>query len=414
MRKLFLSCFLFASAIVYAQDVNTQYARLQEAYSERLQDLETRHSSQQREILHQCILALVRTEQGYREEGNLDGVVMTREIRDTLLQEAVVPPVEDTWPIGLQKMIAELDHRKTEIQNEIQTELDQLNQMLFRALEPYKIEFTRQGEVETAIEVRTLQEKIAQRLGLEHPSSKGDAPVITRSSTDPNAYLFLLEPAAFQNKRRVPERKALVELTPALNGEVRLEEKGYLFDSGSLTLPSVQSEPMRANAARNQMLALELGIRTPWSSQGNTSLPAAIFLWGSSLDEANLAIAQEGTDLYLYVKTSTPPPGRKNHRVSLGPLPADEPTHLIVTYKANEFIVYRNGVATRRIRGSIKGSFSTWEASDAFLGRLPPSDRMPTPTPWYGHLHQLGIKAGQDVSRRVVDFYIRFQRALEE
>jgi len=410
-----LALFLLAAPLLAnAQDVDTQYLRLQEAYSQKLQDLEQQFQLQQRELLNKFIIALVRTEKTYLEEGNLDGVMMSRELREDLLQNPEIPTPVETWPERILQMAQELERRGRENLTNNQTELDRLNSILLKTLEPYKVEFTRQGNLETAIEVRDLQNVLSEALDIEVPGSASKTPRPIDRSNDPNAYNFAFEAPAFQQNPRVSPRPVAIELDFEIGENVFPNDRGYLFDGGTLQLEARDLEPLRANASRNQLMTFEVGITPSWQSQGNNQVPAPLFVWGDTLNAANIALTQEGRHLFLYLTTTNPPLNRSNHRVDLGAVQGNTLTHILVMYKANEFTIFRDGVVSDRIRGEITGSFRNWEEKDAVLGHGPLGEGNPTYANWYGHLHQLCIKAGQDVSRRATDFYARFEQALSE
>lgn len=408
---------VLAALPLQSQDVDTQYLRLQEAYSQRLQDLEQRHQRQQRELLNKFILALVRTEQGYREEGDLEGVVVSRELRETLLQTPEAAAPDPSWPERVLEMARELETRQTQNREQSQAELDELNRVLLRTLEPYKVEFTRQGNLQQAIEVRNLQEQLALSLGIELETpvrSRPAGPALV--NTDPSAYAFYLEPDVFQNRTGIQPRNAMVELQPEVRDKVESTSRGYRFQGGSLFFPAEQMEPLRETANRSQLLMLELGLTTTWSFQGNRQTPAALFHWGERREDPNLAVTQEGQNLFLYLKTTTPPPGMPVHRIDLGQVTPNEPLHVMAVFRANETIIYRDGVATQRLRGSVLGSLSAWEEAAAVMGRadLPSVGQGQEPTRWYGEIHQLCIRAGQETSRQVANHYERFLNALQQ
>jgi hypothetical protein len=417
MMYRFLLVFVVCAAVplsVSAQDVDTQYLRLQEAYTQKLQDLEQRYEVQQRELLNKFILALVRTEKTYLEEGNLDGVMISRELREQLLENPEVPVPQEHWPETILNMARELERRTTDNRTSGQEELNRLNRILLRTLEPYKVEFTRQGNLEKAIEVRNLQDRLSEALDIEPRQTTPTLRIPTGAANDPNAYNFSFEPAAFRNDRRISRRPVMLELDFNPVDAVQLEESGFFFDGGFLQLDARQLEPLRENARRNQLLIVEFGLTATWHSQGNEELPACLFLWGESFSNPNLALTQEGTRLVLYIKTTTPPPGRLVHRIDLGEVQPEVPMHMLLMYKPNDLTIYQDGVVTQRVRGPLSGRFTVWQEAPATLGYAPETADGPVSTRWYGRLHQLSIKAGQDITRRADDFYDRFEQAIVE
>lgn len=161
--------FQFSGFQVAAQDVDTQYLRLQEAYTQRVQDIVQRFETQQSELLNKFILALVRREQSYRDEGDLDGLMYSRTLREELLEEVRFPEKDPDAPAEVLEMMDTLFRHRNELIATFQPELDQLNRILLNALEPYQREFTRQGKLDLAIEIRTLREHLSTALGEGRP-----------------------------------------------------------------------------------------------------------------------------------------------------------------------------------------------------------------------------------------------------
>jgi len=413
-RFLLLTVF-FLPAILPAQDVDieSQYLRLQEAYTQRLQDLEQRHQRQQRELLNKFILALVRTEQSFRDEGNLDGLVASRDLRESLLQEPRFPKTDPDWPERLLSMAEKLKQRQDENRSASQTELDELNRVLFRTLEPYKVAFTRQGSVNRAIEVRELQSRLSKALGEAAGGSGAPRPTSRPAvSSNPNAYPFLLEPAMFQQKTGVTARTGMIELDPDVRGEVLEGETGFHFERGQILIGEDRMELLRGATNRTPLLTVEIAI-TPDSNWTSTSPPPCVFQWGKTRPDANLILTQEGYNLILYLKTSRPPQGGKHHRVDLGRVRAGSPLHISVAYRSNELIVYRNGSASQRIRSTIQGDFKNWQPGPLYLGRAPTTNAESPPTSWRGQVHLLYAKAGQDSAHQAEGNFERFEKAFD-
>jgi hypothetical protein len=164
--SLFLTILLLTcGSLAGAQDAETQYLRLQEAYTQRVQDIVQRFESQQSELLNKFILALVRKEQSYRDQGDLDGLMYTRNLREELLEQVRFPEKDSEAPAEVLEMMNTLFRHRNELVTTFQPELSQLNRILLNALEPYQREFTRQGKLELAIEIRTLREHLSIALG---------------------------------------------------------------------------------------------------------------------------------------------------------------------------------------------------------------------------------------------------------
>jgi hypothetical protein len=167
----FLIVLFFAvGAQLQAQDAETQYLELQKAYTQRVQDIENRFETQQTELLNKFILALVRRDQHYRDDGDLNGLMYSRNLREELLEEVRFPEPDPQAPPEILEMLDTLFLHRNELINQFQPELDQLNQILLNALEPYQREFTRQGKLDIAIEIRELRELLSRALDLNRSS----------------------------------------------------------------------------------------------------------------------------------------------------------------------------------------------------------------------------------------------------
>lgn len=160
-----ISLVWFCGFTADARDAETQYLRLQESYTQRVQDIVQRFETQQSELLNKFILALVRKEQDYRDEGDLDGLMYSRNLREELLEQVRFPEEDPGAPAAVLEMLNTLFRHRDELVATFQPELNQLNRILLNALEPYQREFTRQGKLELAIEVRTLREHLSTALG---------------------------------------------------------------------------------------------------------------------------------------------------------------------------------------------------------------------------------------------------------
>lgn len=427
MRIPFLVLAWFLPCALLAQDVEAKYLKLQESYSQRLQELERTYNAQQRDLLDKFIIALVRTEQTYRDQGDLEGVVMSRELRESLLENPNILRANNEWPQGLRDMFDELIRLRQQNRTTSQNQLDDLNRVLLRALEPYKVEFTRQGNLEKAIEIRDLQEQLSRGLGLDPGRSTPSAanpvtpPPTPSAVQDPNMYAFLLEPRAYRDTQGISVRRAAQE--PALTLEDGVEESrmSYRFDGGYMSMPDAQLEAFRGVAGRNQMFTLELAVNPGHVPQGIGGQPAVIFRWGPSVYDANLAVTQEGRRLYLFVKTTAPPENRNNYKIDLGRVDDQTPTHLMVVFRGTDLVIYREGVDTQRLRGAMKGTFANWVPSPLVFSRgSAQRERRAERTGeeaalgrWYGHLYLMSLKGSQETARQLDENHDRFQKMMD-
>lgn len=417
---------LFLPALAVGQDVETKYLQLQEAYSQRLLDLEQSFENEQRELLNKFILALVRTEQSYREQGNLEGVVFSRDLRESLLLYPKNLESNEEWPQGLKDMFQELIRLRDEKKTEGQAKLDELNRVLLKTLEPYKVEFTRRGNLEKAIEIRNLQSQLSVGLGLEAAPSHMTSPIAAPTPAiapealqDPNTYAFLLEPEAYKDTPDIRVRQSFAEPEPVVEGGVEATRQRFNLTGGNVTFGQNQLEIFRAMASRNQIFNLEIAVSPSWEPQGTAGQPAVIFRWGPSVQEANLAVTQERNRLWLYMKTTNPPDGRENFRVDLGLVRGGVPVHVMVTFRGNEVAIYRDGIVTQRLRGNQMGSLTNWAPSPLVFSK--PSERRyqqgqrlgEARGVWHGSVYLMSLKGVQETHRQLDENYNRFKKMIE-
>jgi len=159
--------FLFLIPAAAAEDVETEYLRLQEGYSQRIQEIQQRYRTRKRELLNRFILSLVRTEQSARDDGDLEGLIYARDLKEALLEDPQFPELDSDAPPRISAMLEALHRRRAEILEEMQPELVRLNRILHSRLEPVQRQFTREGMLEMALEVRELREVLLGSIGTE-------------------------------------------------------------------------------------------------------------------------------------------------------------------------------------------------------------------------------------------------------
>jgi hypothetical protein len=420
MKRLFhplaaaLLLALLPQVLPAQNDIPGEFKRLQDAYTQRLNDIETRFQASERELLNAFILSLVRTEQAYRDEGNLDGLVLSRELRETLLHTPAFPDLEDRFPDTLKQMVQTLLQQREEARLKNQKELDDLNRILFTALERFQREFTRAGNFEQAIEIRSMRNLLRDSLGLEQPVSQPSGPVVI--STDPNVYPICIEPPGYADVAGVTPRVPQVPFQISVDDPDLAKGLRHYFSlrGGQLSIPAEASSSLIQQVQQNQMLNLEIGLHATHGPQGNRGLPAPLLLFGTTLADSNLAVLQEGPNLFLYLRTTMPPTGQTHHRVNLGPIDAGRAHYIQVTYRSGELTVYRNGTETQKIRSSINGLLSNWSAAPLRMGQLPAPPEHPEPLEWRGNLIQMYMKSSLDSARGADVNFKRFSTYLSQ
>ncbi|MGA0333267.1 MAG: hypothetical protein ACO3N7_04680 [Kiritimatiellia bacterium] len=404
----------FSSAHLAAQDVQIQYLKIQENYTLRVEDIRLRHKKSTQELLNKFILALVRVEQRYRDDGDLVGVVFCRDLREKMLVEQEFPQHTENAPEEVEEILKVLTERHQESSRTHQQELDQLNLMLYNALEAYQREFTRQSMIEMAQEIFNIREVLTETAIAAEKRSQDTEVLPTGTLTDPNQFPFGFEGTGYAATRGVIPRNCVIELSTEVNGQVEMTPLGYRFVNGRLRFPANQSVPFLSGLFQNGMFSAEIAFQPDFDLQGFPNSPVILFQLGEKTENALFSVTLEGTEFYLYFQTDSPPPERANHRYRLGSLKANTPTHLCVTYRPGELFAYENGVAVLQLRDEVKGGFSDWEPTPILVGKaLPKEDAEAFIFPYRGVLNHVYLREGNLSSRQVVSNYNRYLRLFE-
>ncbi len=405
---LWLSLCLWPLAWLQAQDVDTQYLKLQESYTQRVQDISQRHQKTQREYLNKFILALVRIEQGYRDDGELEGVILCRDLREQLLLNPEIPEIDPEAPEAISEMQKALLTKMQEATAEHQVELDQVNFMLLNALEPYQKEYTRIGDEKKALEIQALKTVLAEDHASSEATARSTQTLSSNLSANPNIYPFAFEGAGYKNCRGVIARSCMIDLTPTVTGVIKSKPLGLKFINGGVTFPANECGPLLQDIARNRMFSAEIAFKPSFDLQGAPLNPVVIFQMGESPDSAQFSLTMEGKELYLYFMTDAPPHDRLNHRYLIDTIKGTSPIHIVVNYRSGELTVYLNGTESLQLRNEVKGAFSNWEETPIIMGKALSHHNGGFILPFRGMLHHVYLKAGELSSRQVTSNYNRF------
>ncbi len=420
LRFVPLVFFLLPLGSLFGQevDLDMRYLKLQEAYTQRLQEIETRHEKTERELLNQFILSLPRVELEFRESGDLNGVVACRELQEFMLTEMKFPPRNPDAPELIRDKIEQLHEQRKESFESNQNDLNQLNKLLLDALEPYQVAFTKANQLPKALEIRELRLRLQQALGGETPgpTTTGPTPEPVRISNNPNALPFSFEPRRWKGLPGVTGRETAIGYEIKVDGDAEVAPRGLVMRNGLLTIPQQATTILLDRAKRNPMLSVEFSARSTASHQWNAQAPAVVFLYGNTLRDANLAVTQEGRNYYLYLRTTSAPVKRPLHRINLGRVADGRPQHFTITFRSGELTVYVDGSETDKLR-NITGLFNNWDPYPVKMGRHP----APTGVPdlpknihWRGTLFQFNITTSLESARGASTNYNRFSRALTQ
>ncbi|MDF3129991.1 hypothetical protein P0Y35_12355 [Kiritimatiellaeota bacterium B1221] len=405
---LWLNICLWPLALLQAQDVDTLYLKLQESYTQRVQDISQNHKKNQREYLNKFILALVRIEQGYRDEGELGGVILCRDLREQLLLNPEIPDIDPEAPVEISDLQKALLSKRREATRKYQIELDKVNFMLLTALEPYQREYTRLGNTEKAREIQELRTLLTELHANSEAEARSKQTLSSNLSANPNIYPFAFEGNGYENRRGVIPRTCMIDLTPTVTGVIKSSPLGIRFINGRVTFPANECGPLLQDLARNRMFSAEIAFQPFFDYQGAPTNPVVIFQMGENPDAAQFSLTLEGRELYLYFMTDSPPSDRLNHRYLVETLNGTSPVHLVVSYRSGELTLYLNGTEKRQLRNEVKGAFTNWEETPIVVGKALYHPNGGFILPFRGVLHHVYLKAGELSSRQVTAHYNRF------
>ncbi|MCC5846544.1 MAG: hypothetical protein JJU29_00500 [Verrucomicrobia bacterium] len=389
--------------------LQSDYSRMQTIYTERVEEIQRELRTEESEILNRFIVSLVRLEQEFREGGDLDGVVLIRQLREGLLERPEFPAPREDHPNKLKERLEDLQTRRSEIREQSQKKLDDLNRMFVDRLEPVMRNLTRAGDFATAREILELRRRLRASLGEEEQTPARDARELGTPS-DPNTYPVSIEPRVLGATPGINARRPQIPFVFKEEGRVEIRERDFLLRSGRLTVPAEATEAMVYQAKQNQMFTLEFGFHTSSARQGRPEInaPSGLLLFGDRRENANLIVTHEAQNLFLYLRTTRPPENEKYHRVSLGRVDGGRMEHWMVTYRSGELTVYKDGNEINKIRGDITGLLNNWEVYPIHLGQIDTGSPALPQVNWNGRLAMAYLKASHESSRGVTSSYGRF------
>ncbi|MCC5846230.1 MAG: hypothetical protein JJU05_18435 [Verrucomicrobia bacterium] len=390
-----------------AQDPDALRQRFQDmrtTYAERVERFETEFAELEKQAVNRLIIALVRTEQAYRDEGDLIGVLQTRSLQEELLETRRFP---DDDPEFLEKIKELLEEPRQDLgisRQEIQERLDAFRQSYAERLEPVMRDLTRAGDFETAREILDIRNQILASLDLQQgPRPTHRTPDQLRASNDPNTFPLILEADALRNHSSLGTRRAQLSFQPRTEGRVETGPRGIQFAGGRFTIPAHAGEALIHQVRQTHSFTLEIGFLTSQRIQN-----ATIFSMGPDLGNANLALLHQGENLTLLLRTTVQGGETVVNRVDLGPANEGRLQHLIITYRPGDLAVYRNGSNTRRNRADASGDLRGWEMQPVHFGHTDIADPAAAHPRWNGTLVAFYMSATPVASRQVTTSFERF------
>lgn len=384
------------------------YLRMQEAYTERATLLEAEYTEAEQREINAFIIDLVRIEQHYRDEGELAGVLQTRQIQERMLETQTLPdPEAEPLPEKILERITQSRENLQLARDTVQEKLNTLNQAFADRLEPIMRDLTRAGDFTTAREILGIRNEIFASLNVRpsiRPTHRSEAEL--RAPNDPNIFPVSVEPPGFSERPGLIPRSTQLPFQPQTEGDLTQSPQGIILRGGRFTIPAHATEALIHQIGRTQTITIELGFRISQPFQH-----APILCFGRSPEESNFALLQDGNNLTLLFTTSSQTGGIQRNRIDLGPANVGAMQHLVISYRPGDLAIFRNGGGTRRNRDDANGDLRAWEMKPLHLGQaeIPPSPDFPPPA-WNGTIVNLQINALPVTPRGITSSFERFTR----
>lgn len=404
LLNLSLLAFARASAQQDPGPLRQRYLRMQETYTERTEQIDAEFAELEKQEVNRLIISLVRTEQAFRDEGDLQGVLLTRRLQEEMLETQQFPAPSPEFPDEIRNLLQETRASLEIARQEIQERLDALNRTFAEHLEPVMRDLTRAGDFDTAREMLDIRNQIFASLDVRQgPRPTHRTADQLRAPNDQNIFPLLLEAEALRNHPGLGIRRPQLAFQPRTEGQIQTTPRGFEFTGGRLTIPAHASEALIHQIQQTHSFTLEIGFLTTHRIQ-NTP----IVCFGPSPEEANLALLHQNQNLTLLLRTTGQDGQSVLNRVDLGPAQEGRMQHLLITYRPGDLAVYRNGSNSRRNRADASGDLRDWEMKPLHIGHADIPDPALPATGWNGTVVNLSMNAIPISSRQVTTSFERF------
>lgn len=202
-----------------------------------------------------------------------------------------------------------------------------------------------------------------------------------RWPADRNGLLFLWETDGRPNQVTDPQSDEPVRCRLTANGQAWLDRHGALVLRGGFFEADWESvERVLLGCQTNNALSIE-AVLTPVANGGD----GQILSFGSGPRSRNFELLTAGGELVLRLRTPDTGPGADRPQITLGPLPAGRPSHVVITYAPGRLAYYRDGALVME-SDRIQGGFFHWKARALLVGDA----RRPS-QPWQGQAEGLAL-----------------------
>ncbi len=131
--------------------------------------------------------------------------------------------------------------------------------------------------------------------------------------------------------------------------------------------------------------------------------PARIVSFSTDSQSRNFTLGQQGDQLIFRLRTSQSDNNGTSPQITLGPLRAGDPIHVVLTYRQNDLRYYVNGrVEKVPQEQSLKGTLENWEPQQLVFGNEHQSSR-----PWVGTLRRIALYSRVLNGKEIRQDYLR-------
>jgi hypothetical protein len=165
-------------------------------------------------------------------------------------------------------------------------------------------------------------------------------------------------------------------------GRARPDHDQALIATGGAWLVEGADESLLNACRQTNQLTIEAVIRPDHLRQQG---PARIVTFSTNAGTRNFTLGQQDDTLVLRLRTPKTGENGVNPETRLAPIPADKPTHVVVTYRPGEMVAYYNGREVYRGQ-AVTGDFQNWGPQHLLLG-----DELDGQRDWAGTLEGVAI-----------------------
>ncbi|MDA1142262.1 MAG: hypothetical protein O3B01_27175 [Planctomycetota bacterium] len=166
-------------------------------------------------------------------------------------------------------------------------------------------------------------------------------------------------------------------------GRAHIDENGNLACTGGGFLVDSVNTLLFKRCTASHELTIETLMQSESSAQSGPSRTITFSTDGSS---RNFTLGMDGDSIIVRLKTSITGTATNGHELTVGKVPINSMSHVVVTYSSGLLRYYLNGEKLFETE-KVQGDFSNWEPTHHFLL----GDEYATPRDWIGRLGGVAI-----------------------